>query len=73
MTARKSRKTSPAITLLTLDERYREAPVLTVYGGKITTARRLAEAAMARIAHFFQLRPPWTAASTLPGGDFAPG
>jgi len=57
---------------LTLDERFREAPLLTVYGGKITTARRLAEAALARIAHFFQLRPAWTAQSHLPGGDFAP-
>jgi glycerol-3-phosphate dehydrogenase len=55
---------------LTLDERFREAPVLTVYGGKITTARRLAEHALARIAHFFQLRPPWTAQSSLPGGEF---
>jgi glycerol-3-phosphate dehydrogenase len=57
---------------LTLDERFREAPLLTVYGGKITTARRLAETALARLAHFFQLRPAWTAQSSLPGGDFAP-
>jgi glycerol-3-phosphate dehydrogenase len=55
---------------LTLDERYRVAPLLTVYGGKITTYRRLAEAAMARLAHFFQLRGPWTAKAPLPGGDF---
>jgi glycerol-3-phosphate dehydrogenase len=58
--------------MLTLDQRYREAPVLTVYGGKITTARRLAEEAMSRIGQFFQLRPRWTAGSTLPGGDFEP-
>lgn len=57
---------------LTLDEKSGEAPVLTVYGGKITTARRLAEAALARLAHVFALRPPWTATSHLPGGDFAP-
>lgn len=57
---------------LTLDERFREAPVLTIYGGKITTARRLAESALARVGHFFQLRPGWTAQSNLPGGDFAP-
>jgi glycerol-3-phosphate dehydrogenase len=57
---------------LALDERFREAPVLTVYGGKITTARRLAEEALSRIAHFFQLRSRWTAQSTLPGGDFEP-
>jgi glycerol-3-phosphate dehydrogenase len=58
---------------LLLDERPGEAPLLTVYGGKITTHRRLAEAAMAKIGHFFQARPPWTAESVLPGGDFPPG
>jgi glycerol-3-phosphate dehydrogenase len=57
---------------LMLDERFREAPVLTVYGGKITTARRLAEVALAKAAHFFHGRAPWTTGSTLPGGDFAP-
>jgi glycerol-3-phosphate dehydrogenase len=58
---------------LTLDESYRAAPLLTVYGGKITTHRRLAEEALARVAHFFPMRPPWTATSTLPGGDFPQG
>jgi glycerol-3-phosphate dehydrogenase len=57
---------------LMLDEKFREAPVLTVYGGKITTARRLAEAALARVGHFFHTSAPWTAGSTLPGGDFGP-
>ena len=57
---------------LTLDEGYGLAPLLTVFGGKITTARRLAEAALAKIGHFFALMPPWTADSTLPGGEFAP-
>jgi glycerol-3-phosphate dehydrogenase len=55
---------------LTLDEAFRQAPVLTVYGGKITTSRKLAEAALAKIGHFFQARPAWTAGSHLPGGDF---
>src|SRR4029079_713875 len=55
---------------LLLDEKFREAPVLTVYGGKITTARRLAEAALAKIGHFFHSSATWTAGSTLPGGDF---
>ena len=55
---------------LVLDEAFREGPLLTVYGGKITTYRRLAEAAMEKIGHFFETRPPWTATSTLPGGDF---
>jgi glycerol-3-phosphate dehydrogenase len=55
---------------LELDERYRTAPLLTVYGGKITTYRRLAEDALGRLAHFFQLRRRWTATAPLPGGDF---
>lgn len=58
--------------VLALDERYREAPLLTIYGGKITTARRLAEVALARLEHFLAGGPAWTANSTLPGGDFAP-
>jgi glycerol-3-phosphate dehydrogenase len=56
--------------VLALDEVHGEAPLLTIYGGKITTHRRLAEAAMAKIGIFFDALPPWTAGSTLPGGDF---
>src|SRR5829696_1639269 len=56
---------------LAVDERLREAPVLTVYGGKITTYRRLAEAVLDRLRHFFHLRPAWTERKPLPGGDFA--
>ena len=60
---------------LILDERTGEAPLLTVYGGKITTYRRLAEDAIGKLAHLFPasrsaLRS-WTAQSLLPGGDFA--
>jgi glycerol-3-phosphate dehydrogenase len=47
------------------------APLLNVFGGKITTHRRLAEAALAKLAPFFpQAGPPWTARVPLPGGDF---
>jgi glycerol-3-phosphate dehydrogenase len=56
--------------VLSLDERPGEAPLLTVYGGKITTYRRLAEDAMAKLAHFFPRTRAWTARSALPGGDF---
>ena len=55
---------------LDLDQRFREAPLLTVYGGKITTYRKLAEAALAKLAPFFRLHGPWTARAPLPGGDF---
>ena len=54
--------------VLVLDEH--RAPLLTVYGGKITTYRRLAEAALDRLAHVVGARPAWTRQSRLPGGDF---
>ncbi len=59
--------------MLTFDEKFREAPLLTIYGGKITTYRRLAETAMARMASYFTPRAPWTANSQLPGGEFPVG
>ncbi len=68
--ARKPQDIGRDYTLL-LDERRGEAPLLTVYGGKITTYRRLAEAALNRLAHFFSRSQSWTAHSPLPGGDFA--
>jgi glycerol-3-phosphate dehydrogenase len=46
------------------------APLLNVFGGKITTYRRLAEAALARIESEIGRRgAPWTADVPLPGGD----
>jgi glycerol-3-phosphate dehydrogenase len=49
-------------------------PLLTVLGGKLTTYRRLAEAALAKIApHFPGMKPAWTAGSPLPGGDMGEG
>ncbi|MFN3686723.1 MAG: glycerol-3-phosphate dehydrogenase [Salinarimonas sp.] len=47
------------------------APLLNVFGGKITTYRRLAEAAMAKLGRFFPAAGgAWTAGVPLPGGDF---
>ncbi|GAC1339692.1 MAG: glycerol-3-phosphate dehydrogenase [Acetobacteraceae bacterium] len=47
-------------------------PLLSVFGGKITTFRRLAEAALARLAPFFPgMGPTWTRDAALPGGDMA--
>ena len=47
------------------------APVLNVFGGKITTYRRLAESALEKIAPHFPGTPgAWTAGVALPGGDF---
>ncbi len=67
--ARKPQDIGRDYTLI-LDERFGEAPLLTIYGGKVTTYRRLAEAALARLAHFFPPTRPWTEPSPLPGGDF---
>lgn len=43
---------------------------LHVFGGKITTYRRLAEHALERLAPHVQAGAPWTAGAPLPGGDF---
>ena len=47
-------------------------PALSIFGGKITTYRRLAEKALARLAPWFpHMGPSWTDHRPLPGGDFA--
>jgi glycerol-3-phosphate dehydrogenase len=62
--------------VLALDAPEGQPALLSVFGGKITTYRRLAEAALAKLA----LHLPgnagddrWTAGTTLPGGDFPVG
>jgi glycerol-3-phosphate dehydrogenase len=51
------------------------APLLSIYGGKITTYRRLAEHAMKLLGPTLGLEAntEWTATAALPGGDFAGG
>lgn len=57
---------------LRVDDDAGAAPVLSVFGGKITTYRRLAEEAVHRLAPYFPgLRPAWTSGKALPGSDFA--
>jgi glycerol-3-phosphate dehydrogenase len=52
----------------------RSPPVLSIFGGKLTTYRKLAEHALAEIAPFFPaMNAPWTQAETLPGGDLPAG
>jgi glycerol-3-phosphate dehydrogenase len=47
-----------------------QAPLLTVFGGKLTTYRKLAEAALKQLAPYFpEAGPAWTATAPLPGGD----
>jgi glycerol-3-phosphate dehydrogenase len=48
-------------------------PALSIFGGKLTTHRRLAEHALAKLGrHLPACGPPWTAGSVLPGGDNLP-
>ncbi|UYV36815.1 glycerol-3-phosphate dehydrogenase [Rhodobacteraceae bacterium D3-12] len=48
------------------------APMLNIFGGKITTYRRLAESALDKIGGEIAVeKGPWTAGVALPGGDFA--
>lgn len=47
-------------------------PLLSVFGGKLTTYRRLAEHAMQKLTPYYpQMGPAWTSQSVLPGGEFA--
>ena len=49
-----------------------EPPLLNVFGGKLTTYRRLAEHALEKIGGVIGVQgKAWTAAAPLPGGDFA--
>src|ERR1700710_1015890 len=48
-----------------------KAPLLTMFGGDITTARLRAERAVSRLTPFYLMSPRWTAKAALPGGDFA--
>ncbi len=56
----------------TLDFDEQGAPLLSVFGGKITTYRKLAESALEMLApRFPRMGRPWTASVALPGGDIA--
>lgn len=44
-------------------------PILHIIGGKITTYRKLAEAALEHLTPYLKIGPAWTANSPLPGGD----
>lgn len=55
---------------LELNQDHNMAPILSVFGGKITTHRCLAEDVMKTIQPFFpNMGPKWTQNTPLPGGD----
>jgi glycerol-3-phosphate dehydrogenase len=59
--------------VLGLDAPPGAAPMLSIFGGKITTYRRLAETVLEKLAPFLaghQQPAGWTASAKLPGGDF---
>jgi len=47
------------------------APLLTIFGGDVTTSRLRAERAVSKLTPFYPMSPRWTAKAPLPGGDFA--
>ncbi|MGF1593512.1 MAG: glycerol-3-phosphate dehydrogenase [Kiloniellaceae bacterium] len=56
--------------VLEMDHAAGTAPLLSIFGGKITTFRKLAEHALARLEEGLgPLGQPWTASVPLPGGD----
>jgi glycerol-3-phosphate dehydrogenase len=57
--------------VLRLEGQNGEAPLLNVFGGKLTTYRRLAESALEKIGEAIGVKGrKWTASSRLPGGGF---
>ncbi|OOF30093.1 glycerol-3-phosphate dehydrogenase [Salinivibrio proteolyticus] len=55
-----------------LEQQGNQAPLVSIFGGKLTTYRKLAESAMRKLAPFFdKMGQPWTANGALPGGDFS--
>ena len=58
--------------VLDLEDDGGKAPLLNVFGGKITTYRRLSEHALQKLKPFFPAASgDWTKSATLPGGDIA--
>lgn len=57
-------------TLALSQETHDQAPLLSVFGGKLTTYRKLAESAMHQLNPFFpEMKESWTASEALPGGE----
>jgi len=56
---------------MAFEARRGKAPLLTIFGGDVTTSRLRAERAVSRLTPFYPMSPRWTAEAPLPGGDFA--
>lgn len=57
---------------LELEAELDQAPLLSVFGGKLTTYRKLGEAALEKLKPYLpHMGAPWTAHHALPGGNFS--
>lgn len=57
--------------VLNFEAKRGKAPLVTIFGGDVTTARLRAERAVSQLSKFYPMSPRWTAAAPLPGGDFS--
>jgi len=56
---------------LDLNDNNGEMPIISIFGGKITTYRALSERVVSMLKKYFpKMKKSWTADSILPGGDF---
>ena len=56
---------------LMFDDRRGKAPLVTLFGGDLTTARLRAERAVSKLTPHYVMSPRWSANAPLPGGEFA--
>ena len=54
-----------------LDHQRDKPPLLTLFGGDVTTSRLRAERAVSELTRYFPMSPRWTANAPLPGGEFS--
>ena len=53
-----------------LQEEKGSAPLLNIFGGKLTTHRKLAEKALRKLESYLDIGTDWTEKASLPGGNF---
>ena len=56
-----------------IDGSYGDPPLLSIFGGKLTTYRALAEKVVDKLKHWLVFGPAWTDREPLPGGDLGAG
>jgi glycerol-3-phosphate dehydrogenase len=55
---------------VTFHHRRGKAPLITTFGGDVTTSRLRAERAVSQLTPHYAMSPRWTTTTPLPGGDF---